>query len=74
VRLGVDGRCRGIAAPGFVDRHIHGFAGVDFASAEAVSYRLADELAPGAAADVVVLDDNLELRRVLVGGAERVAA
>jgi N-acetylglucosamine-6-phosphate deacetylase len=31
-------------------------------------------LAPGAAADVVVLDDNLEIRRVLVGGAERVAA
>jgi len=31
-------------------------------------------LAPGAAADVVVLDDELELRRVLVGGAERVAA
>jgi N-acetylglucosamine-6-phosphate deacetylase len=31
-------------------------------------------LAPGAAADVVVLDDGLEVRRVLVGGAERVAA
>ncbi|HLM34816.1 MAG TPA: N-acetylglucosamine-6-phosphate deacetylase [Gaiellaceae bacterium] len=31
-------------------------------------------LAPGAAADVVVLDDHLEVRRVLVGGAERVAA
>jgi len=29
---------------------------------------------PGAAADVVVLDDDLEVRRVLVGGAERVAA
>jgi len=31
-------------------------------------------IAPGAAADVVVLDDDLEVRRVLVGGAERVAA
>jgi N-acetylglucosamine-6-phosphate deacetylase len=30
-------------------------------------------LAPGAPADVVVLDDNLELVRVLVGGGERVA-
>jgi N-acetylglucosamine-6-phosphate deacetylase len=30
-------------------------------------------LAPGAAADVVVLDDNLEVARVLVGGGERVA-
>ena len=29
---------------------------------------------PGAPADVVVLDDRLELRRVLVGGGERVAA
>jgi N-acetylglucosamine-6-phosphate deacetylase len=31
-------------------------------------------LAPGAPADVVVLDDHLEILRVLVGGAERVAA
>jgi N-acetylglucosamine-6-phosphate deacetylase len=31
-------------------------------------------LEPGTQADVVVLDDNLEIRRVLVGGAERVAA
>ena len=30
-------------------------------------------LAPGAPADVVVLDDNLEIVRVLVGGGERVA-
>jgi N-acetylglucosamine-6-phosphate deacetylase len=30
-------------------------------------------LAPGAAADVVVLDDTLEIARVLVGGVERVA-
>jgi len=31
-------------------------------------------LAPGAVADVVVLDDALEIRRVIVGGTERVAA
>lgn len=31
-------------------------------------------IAPGAAADVVVLDDRLEIRRVLVGGSEVVAA
>jgi N-acetylglucosamine-6-phosphate deacetylase len=31
-------------------------------------------LVPGAAADVVVLDDALEIRRVLVSGTERVAA
>ena len=30
-------------------------------------------LAPGAPADVVVLDDRLEIRRVLIGGGERVA-
>jgi N-acetylglucosamine-6-phosphate deacetylase len=30
-------------------------------------------LAPGAPADVVVLDDNLEIARVLVQGGERVA-
>jgi N-acetylglucosamine-6-phosphate deacetylase len=31
-------------------------------------------LAPGAAADVVVVDDNLSIERVLVGGQERVVA
>jgi N-acetylglucosamine-6-phosphate deacetylase len=31
-------------------------------------------LRPGSDADVVVLDDRLELRTVLVGGQERVAA
>jgi N-acetylglucosamine-6-phosphate deacetylase len=31
-------------------------------------------LEPGARADVVVVDDNLEIERVLVGGEERVAA
>jgi N-acetylglucosamine-6-phosphate deacetylase len=30
-------------------------------------------LAPGSPADVVVLDDNLEIARVLIGGVERVA-
>jgi N-acetylglucosamine-6-phosphate deacetylase len=33
----------GIAAPGFVDVHIHGFAGVDFATADADGYRRARE-------------------------------
>jgi N-acetylglucosamine-6-phosphate deacetylase len=31
-------------------------------------------LEPGYRADVVVLDDNLEIQRVLVGGEARVAA
>ena len=34
----------------------------------------AGTLEPGAIADVVVLDDNLEIERVLVGGEELVAA
>jgi N-acetylglucosamine-6-phosphate deacetylase len=33
----------GIAAPGFVDLHVHGFAGVDFATADAAGYRRAGE-------------------------------
>jgi N-acetylglucosamine-6-phosphate deacetylase len=47
-------------------------------AASAVPARIAGRpdlgrLAPGAAADVVVLDDTLEIARVLVGGVERVA-
>jgi len=47
-------------------------------AASAVPARIAGRpdlgrLAPGAPADVIVLDDNLELVRVLVGGGERVA-
>ena len=34
----------------------------------------AGTLEPGAIADVVVVDDNLEIERVLVGGEELVAA
>jgi N-acetylglucosamine-6-phosphate deacetylase len=49
------------------------------AAATAVPARVARRddigvLVPGAAADIVVLDDALEIRRVLVDGAERVAA
>ena len=33
----------GIAVPGFVDLHVHGFAGVDFAAADAAAYRRAGE-------------------------------
>jgi N-acetylglucosamine-6-phosphate deacetylase len=49
------------------------------AAATAVPARVARRedigtLFPGAAADVVVLDDALEIKRVLVDGAERVAA
>jgi N-acetylglucosamine-6-phosphate deacetylase len=48
------------------------------AAASAVPARIAGRLdlgrlAPGAPADVVVLDDNLEIARVLVQGGERVA-
>jgi N-acetylglucosamine-6-phosphate deacetylase len=41
--VGLAGAGRGIAAPGFVDVHIHGFAGVDFATADAEGYRRATE-------------------------------
>jgi len=43
VGVGLAGGGRGIAAPGFVDVHIHGFAGVDFATADAEGYRRARE-------------------------------
>jgi N-acetylglucosamine-6-phosphate deacetylase len=41
--------------------------------ARVVGRRDVGRLAPGARADVVVLDDRLEVRRVLVDGGERVA-
>ena len=41
--VGLAGGGRGIAAPGFVDLHVHGFGGVDFASADAAAYRRAGE-------------------------------
>jgi N-acetylglucosamine-6-phosphate deacetylase len=41
--VGLGGGGSGIAAPGFVDLHVHGFAGVDFASADAAGYRRAGE-------------------------------
>lgn len=43
VAVGLAGRGKGIASPGFVDVHIHGFAGVDFATADADGYRRARE-------------------------------
>ena len=39
--VGLGGGGRGIAVPGFVDLHIHGFGGVDFAAADANGYRRA---------------------------------
>jgi N-acetylglucosamine-6-phosphate deacetylase len=39
--VGLGGRGHGIAVPGFVDVHVHGFGGVDFASADADGYRRA---------------------------------
>ena len=41
VSVGLARAGRGIAAPGFVDVHIHGFAGVDFATADRDGYRRA---------------------------------
>lgn len=41
--VGLAGTGSGIAAPGFVDVHIHGFAGVDFATADRDGYRRATE-------------------------------
>jgi N-acetylglucosamine-6-phosphate deacetylase len=44
VRAGIDaGNGRGIAAPGFVDLQVNGFAGVDFLAADADGYRRAGE-------------------------------
>ena len=43
VAVGLAAAGRGIAAPGFVDVHIHGFAGVDFATADERGYRRAAE-------------------------------
>jgi len=43
--VGLAGGGRGIAVPGFVDLHVHGFGGVDFATADASGYgRAADAL------------------------------
>jgi N-acetylglucosamine-6-phosphate deacetylase len=39
--VGLSGGGRGVAAPGFVDVHIHGFGGVDFAAADVDGYRRA---------------------------------
>ncbi len=39
--VGIGGGGRGVAVPGFVDLHIHGFGGVDFASADVGEYRRA---------------------------------
>jgi N-acetylglucosamine-6-phosphate deacetylase len=36
--VGAGGGGRGIAAPGFVDLHVHGFGGVDFATTDAAGY------------------------------------
>lgn len=41
--VGLGGAGRGIAVPGFVDLHVHGFAGVDFAAADEGAYRRAGE-------------------------------
>ena len=41
--VGLTGAGKGIAAPGFVDVHIHGFAGVDFATADTAGYRRASD-------------------------------
>ena len=43
VAIGAGDAGRGIAAPGFVDVHVHGFAGVDFATADDDGYGRATE-------------------------------
>jgi len=43
-RVGVPGgRGSGVAVPGFVDLHVHGFGGIDFAGADLDGYRRAGE-------------------------------
>jgi N-acetylglucosamine-6-phosphate deacetylase len=42
-RVGIGTPGSGIAVPGFVDLHVHGFGGVDFAAADAAGYRRAGE-------------------------------
>jgi N-acetylglucosamine-6-phosphate deacetylase len=41
VAVGLAGQGRGVAVPGLVDLHVHGFGGVDFASADTDGYRRA---------------------------------
>jgi N-acetylglucosamine-6-phosphate deacetylase len=41
--VGLEGGGRGIAAPGFVDVHVNGFAGIDFLGADAQGYAEAGE-------------------------------
>lgn len=41
--VGLDGRGRGVAVPGLVDIHVHGFCGIDFAHADAAGYARAAE-------------------------------
>ena len=41
--VGLAGRGTGIAVPGFVDLHVHGFGGVDFAGADTDGYRRAGQ-------------------------------
>jgi N-acetylglucosamine-6-phosphate deacetylase len=42
-RVGAGGGGSGIAVPGFVDLHVHGFGGVEFATADAAAYRRAGD-------------------------------
>ena len=41
--VGLAGTGHGVAVPGFVDLHVHGFGGVDFATTDAAGYRRAGE-------------------------------
>jgi N-acetylglucosamine-6-phosphate deacetylase len=81
--VGVAGPRRGVAVPGLVDLQVNGVGDVDFAAAGAEGYARAGDalLETGVTAfqptlvtaDLLVLDDRLEPRRVLLGGAERFA-
>ena len=75
VAVGLEGSGRGVAAPGFVDLQVNGFAGIDFLGADADGYREAADalLETGrhrVPAHVHHLERGRPRRRAALGAAE----